>query len=137
MRFLHDSDECRIEPKLESRLLHTRNVKPLTPVVHSVSKKESYENMSLFVNGMKYKKRCWQKRGVLLLGLQTGCTKYSCFIFATRRTVEKPITFRSEGLASRIRLYSRKNLCYESSSVESRKAASSPTTHKFGSDELW
>jgi len=110
--FLHDSDECRIEPKLESRLLHDRNVNPLTPVLQSVAKKESYDNMSLLLNGTKYKKHCWQICGVLVLGLQRGCTKYSCFISVTCRTVEKPIMFRSEGPASRIRLYSRKTLCY-------------------------
>jgi hypothetical protein len=91
MGFSHDSDECCMEPKHESRLLHYRNVKPSTPVAHSVAKKESYESMSLILDGMKYKKHCLQICGVLLLGMQTGCTKFSCFVFVTCRAVEKPI----------------------------------------------
>jgi len=92
MGFSHDSDECCMESKLESRLLHNINVKPSTPVAHSVAKKESCGSMSLLLNGMKCKKHCWQVCGVPLLGLQTECMKYSCFIFVTCRTVEKPIS---------------------------------------------
>ena len=78
--------EFCVKPKLESRLLRSRNVKPSTPVAHSVAKKESHISMSLLLNGMNYKNMADVR--VLLLGLQTGCTKYSCFIFVTHRTVE-------------------------------------------------
>jgi hypothetical protein len=116
-----------MEHKLESSLLHDRNVKPSTPVVHSVAEKESLKSMSFLPNGITCSKHCWQICGVLLLGLQKGCTKFSYFIFVICMTVEKPInvTLWMTGQKYKNLFPNLKNLLLP------------PTTHKFGADEPW
>jgi hypothetical protein len=66
-------------------LLHNGNIHPSTPVGHAVHTKETYENMELFLRKVKYDKykrhicRNFKVIGILL-GIQSGYTKYCCFL---------------------------------------------------------
>jgi len=70
---------------LKAVLLCNGNTLPSIPVGQSVHNKESYENVKILMETIKYDKFKWQICGALkvialLLGLQQGFTKYCCFI---------------------------------------------------------
>ena len=70
---------------LKSVLLHNGNKYPSIPIAHSVHLKESYDNMELLLEAIKYSEYQWSLWGDLkvtglLMGMQAGFTKYSCFL---------------------------------------------------------
>ena len=70
---------------LNAVLLHTGNIHPSIPVAHSVNMKETYENMDLLLKAISYSKYEWKVCGDfkvigLLLGLQSGYTRFCCFL---------------------------------------------------------
>lgn len=78
--FLDSSKES-----LKGVLLHVGNKYPSVPVAYSTSMGESYENMQLVLNKIHYMTYEWNICGdlkiiAILLGLQLGYTKYSCFL---------------------------------------------------------
>ncbi|XP_077117201.1 uncharacterized protein LOC143773722 [Ranitomeya variabilis] len=70
---------------LKAVLLHNGNVLPSVPVGHAVCMKETYNNMKLLLDAIKYSDHQWQicadlKVVAILLGMQLGYTKYCCFL---------------------------------------------------------
>ena len=66
-------------------LLHNGYKYPSIPIAHSVHLKESYDNMGLLLEAIKYSEYQWILCGGLkviglLMGMQTGFTKYCCFL---------------------------------------------------------
>ena len=78
--FIHSSVRS-----LKAVLLHNGNKYPFLPLAYSSHMKEDYENVQKLLYYIKYEKREWDVCGDFkmigcLLGLQSGCTKYSCFL---------------------------------------------------------
>lgn len=70
---------------LKGVLLHNSNQYASVPIAHSVHLKETYENLELLLNKIQYQNHGWQLCGDLkiicmLLGQQSGFTKYPCFL---------------------------------------------------------
>ncbi len=70
---------------LKAVLLHNGNKKPSIPIGHSVHMKECYENMQVLLDAVKYTNYSWKICGDLkvigmLMGMQSGFTKYCCFL---------------------------------------------------------
>ena len=70
---------------LKAALLHNGNQYPSIPVAYSVSMKETYDNLRLVLDKIRYDDHCWPICGdlkiiSLLLGMQLGFTKHSCFL---------------------------------------------------------
>ena len=70
---------------LKGVLLHNWNKYPSISIAHSVNLKESYDNMELLLEAIKYSKYQWSLCGDrkvigLLMGMQSGFTKYCCFL---------------------------------------------------------
>jgi len=70
---------------LKAVLLHNGNLKPCIPIAHSVHLTESYDNMKILLDAIKYNTYKWQICGDLkvigmLMGMQGGFTKYCCFL---------------------------------------------------------
>ena len=70
---------------LKAVLLHNGNVLNSIPVSHAVHMKEAYDNMKQLLRCIKYNQHEWQMCGdlkvvALVLGLQSGYTKYCCFL---------------------------------------------------------
>lgn len=70
---------------LKAVLLHNSNIYSSLPVAHSVYLKESYDNLQLVLQKIKYHNHEWILCGDLkvlgmLLGQQSGFTKYPCFL---------------------------------------------------------
>ena len=66
-------------------LLNNGNKYPSIPIAHSVHLKESYDNMELLSEAIKYSEYQWSLCGDLkviglLMGMQAGFTKYCCFL---------------------------------------------------------
>lgn len=66
-------------------LLHNSNEKPSIPIAHSVCMKETYDNIKIVLEEIKYSTYEWQicadlKMIAIMLGLQTGYTKNMCFL---------------------------------------------------------
>ena len=86
----HESREWRLfidanKRSLKAVLLHNGNKYPSIPVAHSVILKESYDNMVVLLRCLKYEEYSWSVCGDLkviglLMGMQTGFTKYCCFL---------------------------------------------------------
>jgi len=74
------------ETSLKAVLLHNSNRYASIPVGHTVHLKESYENMKVILQAVKYEQHQWQVCGdlkvtCLLLGeQQSGYTKCPCFL---------------------------------------------------------
>lgn len=71
---------------LKAVLLHNGNEKPSIPVGHAVDLKESRESLNSILTAIKYDQYKWficadLKVTGLLLGMQSGYTKYMCFLF--------------------------------------------------------
>jgi len=70
---------------LKAVLLHNGNKLPSIPVAYALSTKETYTTMNNILVEVGYKKYQWEVWGdfkvvAVLLGLQAGYTKYSCFL---------------------------------------------------------
>ena len=86
----HSPDEWRLfidssKSSLKAVLLHHDNCKPSVPVAYAVGLKESYKSTEMILNLISYSLYKWKICGdlkviSLLLGLQLGYTKYSCFL---------------------------------------------------------
>lgn len=66
-------------------LLHIGNHKPSIPIAHAVNMKLTYETMAKLLKCIKYEEHNWKvccdlKVVAILCGLQSGYTKYCCFI---------------------------------------------------------
>ena len=64
---------------------HNGNINPSIPFAHSVHMKDAYENTDLLLKAMSYSKYGWKICGELkviglLLGTQSGYTKFCCFL---------------------------------------------------------
>ena len=90
MNCTHDPAEWRFfidssKESLKCVLLHNGNQFASIPVGHSVVLKESYENLATVLQKIKYDEYNWDICGDLkviglLLGQQSGYTKYPCFL---------------------------------------------------------
>ena len=70
---------------LNGVLLHNGNKYPSIPIAHSVHLKESYDNMELLLEAIKYSEYQWSLCGDLkviglLMDMQAGFPKYCCFL---------------------------------------------------------
>ena len=70
---------------LKAVLLHNGNMYASVPVGYSTHLKETYETMSLLLEKICYRDYNWNMCGdlkviTILMGMQTGYTKYCCFI---------------------------------------------------------
>ena len=78
--FVDSSKVC-----LKAVLLHNGNVLPAIPLAHAFYMKETYENLKRLLNCLHNRDHNWQICGdlkiiALLVNLQTGYIKYSCFL---------------------------------------------------------
>jgi hypothetical protein len=90
LNITHDPIEWRLfidssKLSLKAVLLHNGNLLPSIPIGHAVHMKETYGNMKLLLESIKYEDHKWQICGdlkvvALLLGMQLGYTKYCCFL---------------------------------------------------------
>lgn len=70
---------------LKAVLLSNGNEHPSVPIGHSVNMKETYDNLKMLLRCIKYDDHKWNicadlKVVALLTGLQSGYTKYCCFL---------------------------------------------------------
>lgn len=70
---------------LKAVLLHISNILAPIPIAHSTKLKETYENLGIVLDKIKYSEHQWQicgdlKIATLLLGQQSGFTKYPCYL---------------------------------------------------------
>ena len=87
---VHHPEEWRLfidssKLSLKAVLLHNGNIYPSVPVGHAVHMKETYENLQTLLQQIDYARYEWAICGDLkviciILGLQTGYTKYCCFL---------------------------------------------------------
>ena len=86
----HCPEEWRLsidssKSSLKAVLLHNGNDYPSVPIGHSVHMRESFENMVFLLDHIKYLQYNWNiccdlKVIGLLMGMQSGYTKYCCFL---------------------------------------------------------
>lgn len=86
----HDPSSWRLfidssKTSLKAVLLHNGNHYPAIPIGHAVSMKETYENLKILLEKIKYKDYSWNicadfKVIAIILGMQSGYTKYCCFL---------------------------------------------------------
>ena len=86
----YNADEWRLfidssKVSLKAVLLHNGNKLPSIPLAHAAGMKETYNNMKLLLEKIKYKEHNWNvccdlKVLSLLLGLQLGYTNFYCFL---------------------------------------------------------
>lgn len=70
---------------LKAVLLHKQKKFPAVPIAYSTEMNESYENMKIILDKVKYNEFQWRfcsdlKVVALVSGMQTGNTKFSCFL---------------------------------------------------------
>ncbi|XP_076037944.1 uncharacterized protein LOC143030832 [Oratosquilla oratoria] len=70
---------------IKAVLLHIGNTMPSVPVAYSVILRETYENLAFILDRISYKEHEWLicadlKVVAILNGLQTGYTKFMCFL---------------------------------------------------------
>lgn len=70
---------------LKAVLLHNGNVYASIPIAHSTKLKEEYDTIKFVLDKIKYSEHKWQICGdlkiiTMMLGQQSGFTKYSCFL---------------------------------------------------------
>ena len=73
---------------LKAVLLHNDNIKPSIPVGYSILRKETYDTIKIQLDILEYPTYNWKicrdlKVVSLLLGLQLGYTKHTCFLRST------------------------------------------------------
>ena len=88
--FPHNASDWRLfidsfNQSLKAELLHNGNKYPSIPIVHSVHLNESYDNIELLFEGVKYNQYQWNLCGDLkviglIVSMQAGFTKYCCFL---------------------------------------------------------
>lgn len=66
-------------------MLHNTNIYAPVPIAHSTVMQENYDNMQVLLKKINYKSHQWQICGdlkiiTMLLGQQSGFTKYSCYL---------------------------------------------------------
>lgn len=76
-------DGCKLS--LKAALIHNGNKQPSIPLAHAIGMKESHESMKTLLELIKYDEHNWYICGDLkviglLMGLQSGFTKYCCFL---------------------------------------------------------
>ena len=86
----YNSEEWRLfidlsKTSLKAVLLHNGNQNPSIPIGHAINSQESYETMSKLIKLIRYQQYNWKICGdlkviSLLLGFQSGYTKYCCFL---------------------------------------------------------
>ncbi|XP_053968164.1 uncharacterized protein LOC128869618 [Anastrepha ludens] len=86
----HEPCEWRLfidasKDSLKAVLLFNGNLYPSVPVAHAAKMKETYENMKVLLDCINYSNYKWQicadlKVVAIVLGLQTGYTKFCCFL---------------------------------------------------------
>ena len=86
----HSIEEWRLfidssKTSLKAVLLHNGNRYASVPIGYSTHLKETYETMSLLLEKIRYHEYNWRICGdlkviTILMGMQTGYTKYCCFI---------------------------------------------------------
>ena len=86
----YKKDEWRLfidtsKRSLKAVLLHNTNVYAPIPIGHSVILRETYESLQLLLERLHYEQHNWQICGdlkiiTILLGQQTGYTKFPCFL---------------------------------------------------------
>jgi hypothetical protein len=84
MRVNGDCSQIPTKRSLEGVLLHNDNKYTSVPVAHSIHLKETYENLEILLNKMKYKEHSLLICGdfqvlCMLLGQQPGYTKFPGF----------------------------------------------------------
>lgn len=96
----HVPEEWRLfidssKTSLKAVLLHNTNQHPSIPVAHSTEMSETYEDMRILLQAIKYNEYEWLVSGdlkviAILMGMQLGFTKYCCFLclWDSRNTVE-------------------------------------------------
>jgi len=76
--------------------LHNGNIHPSIHIAHSVHMKETYESMDLLLKAISYSKYGWKICGDkvrgLLIGMQSGHTKFCCFCKWDSRAKDKHYT---------------------------------------------
>jgi hypothetical protein len=141
MTIQHDPEERRIficvsKIKLKTVLLNDGHVKSPISLDHSLAQKETFVIMLILLNAFNYNNSCWQIHGYLkvtglLLGLQTGCTKFSVVVgeSSNRKMLhcEEVVSQRESG--------SHNIKFLKFSFVEFWVGASASTAHKAGSYE--
>ena len=90
---------------LKGGLLHHGNKYPSIPIAHSVHLKESYDNMELLLEAIKYSEYQWSLSGDLkviglLMSMQAGFTKY-CFFLCLRDSRAVSQHYKQKDLGSR------------------------------------
>lgn len=70
---------------LKAVLLHNGNTYAPIPIAHSTKLKETYENLQIVLEKIKYSEHQWKVCGdlkivTMILGQQSGFTKYPCFL---------------------------------------------------------
>lgn len=70
---------------IKAVLLHNTNVYAPVPIAHSTVMQEKYDNMQILLEKIKYEKHSWLICGdlkiiTMLLGQQSGFTKYPCYL---------------------------------------------------------
>lgn len=90
LRMEHNPKDWRLfidssKLSLKAVLLNNGNTLPSIPVGHAVHMKESYENVKLLLEKIRYEDHQWQICGdlkviAIILGMQLGYTKYCCFL---------------------------------------------------------
>ncbi|EFN81509.1 hypothetical protein EAI_11433, partial [Harpegnathos saltator] len=86
----YDRNEWRLfidgsKYSLKAALLHNGNEKPSIPIAHAVQTKECYDTMRKILAKIKYNEHQWKICGDLkviglLIGMQSGFTKFCCFL---------------------------------------------------------
>ncbi|XP_039304135.1 uncharacterized protein LOC120357539 [Solenopsis invicta] len=90
MNTAYDQNEWRLfidgsKYSLKAALLHIGNKKPSIPIAHAVQTKECYDTMRTILAKIKYNEHQWKICGDLkviglLVGMQSGFTKFCCFL---------------------------------------------------------
>jgi len=70
---------------LKAILLHNTNILAPVPIAHSTVLKETYENVKIVLEKLKYSEHQWRICGDLkiigiMLGMQSGNVKFPCFL---------------------------------------------------------
>lgn len=121
---------------LKGVLLHNGNKLASLPVAHSVQMKETYENMKILLDELKYGQHQWLICGdlkviALLLGLQGGYTKYPCFLCLWDSRADA-LHYEQKEWPQRTHLTSGCHNVYELPLVERQKVLLPPLHIKLG-----
>lgn len=124
---------------LKAVLLHNGNKYASVPVGHSVHLKETYQNLDVVLNNISYSTHKWMICGDLkvismLLGQQSGYTKYPCFLCEWDSRDRKQHYIKKEWQVRKTLEVGTKNI-ERVSLIDPKKSFPSSTSHQIGSDE--